>query len=470
MKEIGIVRLESLRIRNLKNIEDGEIFFSEKKKVQRGDIDEDDFENVIGIYGQNGSGKTCTLNALRLIQAMLSGNPLLPVFNSYITIDKESCEVIADFLINIDKKYYYVVYDVEIEKAKSQMRIINEKLSFKDGNSTGKCDTFYKYSFTYGINKEFLFKLSEASQNIYQYNLKYDSHNIGNLYGLRSTIFNPKLYELVLKEKSNFGIYARILTALRVFGVSRLAIYSINYFNETSEVGIKFRYKEEAFEEDKRKIHLNCGDVFVPFEKFQLEKRKFATFSKTIENINKVLPSIIPDFTVIIDMTDDDRVLNQYNEESVSFILVGNRKGKRIPLQLESNGVKKIISILSGLIEAYTNEGCLIAVDEIDSGVFEYLLGEIVYAFDNFANGQLIFTSHNMRLLEKLNHKNIFFTTTDSNNVFVQLTNVKSNNNLRDLYYRYIANGDQAGHHFFDSVKTEDLIANMRVPSGDEYD
>ena len=58
MKEIGIVRLESLKITNFKNIENGEIYFSENKKVQRGEIDEDDFKNILGIYGQNGSGKT----------------------------------------------------------------------------------------------------------------------------------------------------------------------------------------------------------------------------------------------------------------------------------------------------------------------------------------------------------------------------------------------------------------------------
>lgn len=470
MKEVGIVRLESLRIVNLKNIGEGEIFFAEKKKVQRGEIDEDDFKNVLGIYGQNGSGKTASLNALRLIQAMLSGNPLQPIFNGFITIGKTSCEISADFLINIDKKYYYVVYDIEIEKNRDRLKIINEKLSFKDGDKSGKCDVYYKYSESYGINKEFLETLSDNAQSVYKYNSKYDSNNINNPLGLHSTIFNPKLYELVLKEKSKFGIYAKIITALRVFGISRLAIYSINYFNEAPDVGIKFRYKEESFEKNTNKIFLNCGDVFVPFTPYQLDKGKYETFKNTIDNINKVLPSIIPDFTVMIKMTEEDRLLNQYNNGNISFLLVGNRRGNEIPLQYESNGIKKIISILSGLIEAYTNEGCLIAVDEIDSGVFEYLLGEIVYAFDNFANGQLIFTSHNMRILEKLNYKNIFFTTTDSNNVFAQLTYVKTNNNLRDLYYRYLINGDQEGHKFFDFVKTEDLIANMRVPRGDDYD
>ena len=66
MDESGIVRLESLRMKNFKNIKSGEIFYSEQKKVSRGDIDEDGFSNILGLYGQNGSGKTTCLNALRL--------------------------------------------------------------------------------------------------------------------------------------------------------------------------------------------------------------------------------------------------------------------------------------------------------------------------------------------------------------------------------------------------------------------
>ena len=67
----------------------------------------------------------------------------------------------------------------------------------------------------------------------------------------------------------------------------------------------------------------------------------------------------------------------------------------------------------------------------------------------------------------KISYKNIFFTTTNSKNAFVQFTNVKNNNNLRDLYYRYLANGDEKGNQYFDYVKTEDLIASLKVPNGD---
>ena len=61
-----------------------------------------------------------------------------------------------------------------------------------------------------------------------------------------------------------------------------------------------------------------------------------------------------------------------------------------------------MLSYVGDLIGVFNEEGTFIAIDELDSGVFEYLLGEIIYSFDNFSLGQLLFTSHNFRILEKI--------------------------------------------------------------------
>ena len=52
--------------------------------------------------------------------------------------------------------------------------------------------------------------------------------------------------------------------------------------------------------------------------------------------------------------------------------------------------------------------------------------------------GQLIFTSHNLRPLETLDKGCIAFTTTNPENRYIRLSNVKATNNLRDFYYRSI--------------------------------
>jgi hypothetical protein len=80
----------------------------------------------------------------------------------------------------------------------------------------------------------------------------------------------------------------------------------------------------------------------------------------------------------------------------------------------------------------------------MDGGIFEYLLGEILNIISEKGKGQLIFTSHNLRPLETIDKGFIAFTTTNPENRYIRMTNVKGNNNLRDFYYRDIVLGEQS--------------------------
>ena len=93
--------------------------------------------------------------------------------------------------------------------------------------------------------------------------------------------------------------------------------------------------------------------------------------------------------------------------------------------------------------QSTTNESSItLVVDELDSGIFEYLLGELLSIVSEKGKGQLIFTSHNLRPLETLDKGFIAFTTINPNNRYVKLTNVKSTNNLRDMYYKNLILGE----------------------------
>ena len=112
-------------------------------------------------------------------------------------------------------------------------------------------------------------------------------------------------------------------------------------------------------------------------------------------------------------------------------------------MRYESEGLKKIVSILQLLIVVYNNDSITVAIDELDSGIFEYLLGEILRIISEKGKGQLIFTSHNLRPLETIDKGFVAFTTTNVNNRYIRFSNVKTNNNLRDFYYRDIMLGEQ---------------------------
>lgn len=91
----------------------------------------------------------------------------------------------------------------------------------------------------------------------------------------------------------------------------------------------------------------------------------------------------------------------------------------------------------------FSDPSICLAIDELDAGIFEYILGELLQIFDESAKGQLIFTSHNLRALEMLEKESIMFSTTNSSNQYIHMKNIKQSNNLRDVYLRSITLGGQ---------------------------
>lgn len=114
-----------------------------------------------------------------------------------------------------------------------------------------------------------------------------------------------------------------------------------------------------------------------------------------------------------------------------------------IPIRMESEGIIKIISILNALIQAFGNPSICLAIDELDAGIFEYMLGELLDIFNQSAKGQLIFTSHNLRALEMLDKDSIMFSTANPDRRYIRMKNKKATNNLRNMYLRGILVGGQ---------------------------
>ena len=127
----SIVRLESLRFKNVKNIQNGSLFFAEQKKLERGEFDDESLSSVLGIYGQNGSGKTTAIDALRLIQIFLSSSGIGGDFVNIINAYDNHMSVGADFLVQLNNEKYYVYYDIVISKnERRHLFVESEKLSY----------------------------------------------------------------------------------------------------------------------------------------------------------------------------------------------------------------------------------------------------------------------------------------------------------------------------------------------------
>ncbi len=66
--ENTIVRLHKIWINNFKNVEYGHLNFENSRKSYKA--------SVLGLYGQNGSGKTALIDAVSLLKLALSGRPV----------------------------------------------------------------------------------------------------------------------------------------------------------------------------------------------------------------------------------------------------------------------------------------------------------------------------------------------------------------------------------------------------------
>ena len=192
-------------------------------------------------------------------------------------------------------------------------------------------------------------------------------------------------------------------------------------------------------------LHLDLGTlghITLPFdEPYTLSKDMLEKTEKKISYMNIVLKEIIPHFN--ISLYNLGPQLLGSGVEGFRVQLMSKKDSLVIPLKDESDSIKKIVSIVGLLIEVYNNPCMTVVIDDLDLHIFEYLLGELLKIISEEGKGQLIFTSHNLRPLETLDHDCIVFTSTDPFDRYVRLDDIKESDNLRDYYYRAILLGNR---------------------------
>ena len=107
-----IVRIQKAELNNFRNVEHGKFNFPCNLKK---DIFEDG-SDILGLYGQNGSGKTSFIYALALLEALLSGKRLPRDIVNYITVGKDSAQLIFEFSLKDDVSFYRVIYEFWLQK------------------------------------------------------------------------------------------------------------------------------------------------------------------------------------------------------------------------------------------------------------------------------------------------------------------------------------------------------------------
>lgn len=435
-----IVRICSIDIENIKNVLGGTIPMPHRVAGFNPAEGE-----VLGLYGQNGTGKTAVVNALSLVQTLIRGKALPEDAAAWMTCGKTESRVSILFNVETELRCFDVQYTVTLARGDEGVYIRNEALSAKPIEPKARFSTIIEFN-EESVPASGVLAPQATLAKLQSHCSKQDiliNKVLANREG-RSYIFNEWMLACLLHLE---GGYAEILRAVHHFAALHLYIVST--------------FKSSLVKGDLLPITVTCGNgpemmdtclVFLNGPS-SLPASSYHDFKGSLEQINRVLCKIIPGLTLVVKEVGAE--LETADAENVRFELLAIRGDSRIPLKYESDGIKKIIAILLLWITSSNTPGTCLVVDELDASIFEYLLGELLSVWKENARGQLIFTAHNLHPLEVLDKRSVVFTTIDPHHRFIRFKNIKPTNNLRDVYLRSIFIGGQEFELYDETSKTD---------------
>lgn len=450
-----LVRIMGIRITNLKNVSSGEVSFTNAPGNSNA--------NMLGLLGQNGSGKTVLMEALEILKYVLSGKSVPSRYVDYISVDTEYAHLTFEFLIQFENKKIEVFYEFSLGKEQDssdgsyRICIFDEilKCSILSGKNTKieeLINTCNSGTFAPIEKKQLL--TGNAKDVDVDLMVARKLTNIES----RSFIFSDQLFEIIeknsknAKDKVQYEYYKKVIYLLADFGK-----YSLFVINSVTPGFITINAQTRSFRGNGVENGA-VGTIMIPVEEnVILPKEDFMYVSKTIENMNIVLQQLIPG--LIISIKELGTQLMKNGTIGYEIQLMSCKNSKEIPLKYESKGIKKILSALPMLIAVYNQAAITVAIDDLDADIFEYLLGELLRLISERGKGQFIFTSHNLRVLETVDVRFLAFTTTNPNHRYTRLKNAKRSNDVRDMYYQEIMLGDESEELYKKTKNTEISLA-----------
>lgn len=446
-----IVRIARVVLKNFKNVEFGEMLFPNYSSVKnKGEITKSD---ITGIYGQNGSGKTAMVEALDVLKRILSGNSV-PT-KDYIGIINEDASILVEFFLDDEKEKFKVEYEVKLQTFEKTIGIPSESLTFWTRGSGWKGKQCIKVNNPYyegsSIASDVQAKADKSGDAFDGYDFIDNPDKLAVFCASHqaSFFFNSSVGK-VLCDRNTTDNFRKVVLALRDFAERQFFVIRVNQLAVTNSQSV---IPLNVYHTDKDCVLCGCLPLFINGAG-TMPKDLYPSFLHILDSINTALCAIVPDLTLEPSVISEESTPD--GKESVYFEMYSVRGGKKFSTRYESEGIKRIISLLSCLTSAFNNPGFTLVVDELDSGIFEYLLGELLFSIDREARGQLIFTSHNLRAFERLSNHNIYCSTVNPRNRYVKLSGIQKNNNKRDLYIRSLVLGGQA-----ESLYSSDDLDNI---------
>lgn len=465
----SVTRIKAIELNRFKNVNHGRIEISNRRRPSSA--------GIAGIYGQNGSGKTALIDSLDLLKHLMSNREVPGVYADYVTAGANDAWLIYEFEVQGRIGTYEACYECKIRK-RTDLDDLNGPDFVMEGDSSLKrvivFDEVLSFSFVNDEKKIRKTRLIDCTaERTFLPDSKYLALVTGdydcriNLAAARklaynsskSFIFSNDLLNEIRKKpetERSFDYEAgkELLEALIQFGKAGLFVIPSRQMEKVRYASLPLAIRLNG------KATTTSGMIEIPMNRpHVVSQSEYEIISAAFEQMNLVLENVIPGMSIVI--SDLGSELTMIGKAGKRIEFISRRNGRDIPLKYESDGIKKMLSVLQLLIALYNEKSVTVAIDELDAGIFEYLLGEILRIVSEGAKGQLIFTSHNLRPMETIDKGFIVFTTCNPDNRYIRMTGVKTTNNLRDFYYRDIMLGE-SNEQIYDAANSAEIAFAFR--------
>lgn len=424
----------------------------------------------ISIYGENGSGKTNIVELFKLLQQSIMSRATDIAMNKMPKEFWKIQEEMSDQLPTEIRQIFQLSFNLKEYRMLDEEEATEIEYGFKINNKDG----FYYIKFDDEIIEEKLYYMA-GKQRAYLFQIKKENNKITK--NLNKNIFNNEKYneELIDGIDKYWGKYTFL---------SLLSFETIEKNKDYIDNNISKNIIEVIDRIWLMTVHVDKGALKIIPDGF-VKVRKLNNIQKGIVKKDK-LPEIKKYENVLnifftqayADIKEVKYEINE-KEDRIHYELYFNKmiggQIKSIPSRLESDGTRRILNQFDTIIGSLLGE--TVIIDEIDNGIHDVLMKNIIMSIKDEITGQLIITTHNTLLLEVLPKENIYILSTDCNgNKMINSIKeygikIQKNNNARDLYFKGVFGGIPTTNYIdFEEIKyaLEDSENNEENSNGDE--
>ena len=386
--------LLNMSLSGIKNIEDKiEIDFYGKKvnKSQKTDRN-----NVKGIYGENGTGKTAIITAVSIVKEFLfNDNYLRDSHNQALLrelINKNTREFFfrCEFVTQVE---LFLIYEYEVRfvlDENDEVYVSYESLKYRKNSNKNKQMTLF-------ICNNGEFEVLDTAESIRSVVIE----KTRNLLSKQSALF---LIFMILGKDSDKDV----LSIYYICPVLFFLLIFVYFDREDKHSDFIKRNKLNELKNNPSADELRKELLKeIPTNEKRILIRDYSDYVKKIQRLERFVRLFKPDLKKIdIDKTED--------KDYYECKLLMNYGSYRVDKEFESTGIKKIIELYDAFVQAAN--GFIVFIDEMDSNINDIYLCKLIEYFKYYGKGQLCFTSHNVDPMSVLkdSNKSIDFLTRDN--------------------------------------------------------